>query len=361
VDKLLSIGFTTSLIDDCVFFHNDIIFMVYVDNGIFLGNDDSKLQEAIKDIQDLGLNIEDQGHPADYISVNIKKLQDDSYEFTQRTLIDSIISDVGLKDAMVKPVPANVSLQLHAFKDEPLFDLNFNYRSAVGKLNYLAQTTRPDIMYGTHQIAKYLSDPRQSHGKAILYLVCYLKKMCNLGLKFKPDPKKGFECYCDANFSGNWNKAFAAVDPSTAKSQSGWIIFYAGCPLSWASKLLSQVALSTTEAKYIAMSQSLCDVIQVMNLLEEMREKDFQVICTEPHMYCKVFEDNSGALELARLPKLRPRTKHINVCYHHFRKHVRKGLIKIFPIDTKDQIADTLTKALAQNDLQQHCRYMCGK
>jgi hypothetical protein len=116
-----------------------------------------------------------------------------------------------------------------------------------------------------------LSDPRQSHGEAILYLVHYLNKTHNLGLKFKPDPKKGFECYCDANFPGNWNKAFAAVDPSTAKSRSGWIIFYAGCLVSWASKLQSQVALSTTEAEYIAMSQSLCDVIPVMNMLEEMR------------------------------------------------------------------------------------------
>jgi hypothetical protein len=39
----------------------------------------------------------------------------------------------------------------------------------------------------------------------------------------------------------------------------------------------------------------------------------------------------------------------------------RKGLIKIFPVDTKDQIADVLTKALAQNDFQHHRRYMCGK
>jgi hypothetical protein len=221
-----------------------------------------------------------------------------------------------------------VSLQLHAFKDEPPFDLNFNYRSAVGKLNYLAQTTRPDIMYVTHQIAKYSSDSRQSHGETILYLVRYLKKTHDLGLKFKPDPKKGFECYCDTNFFGNWNKAFAAVDPSTAKTQSGWIIFYAGCPVSWASKNQSQVALSTTEAEYIAMSQSLCDVIPVMNMLEEIRKRDFQVICTKPHVHCKVFEDNSGALELARLPKLRPRTKHINVCYHHFHEHVRRGLLR---------------------------------
>jgi hypothetical protein len=188
-------------------------------------------------------------------------------------------------DAKVKPVPAKASLQLHAFKDKPTLDLNFNYRSEVGKLNYLAQTTRPDIMYALHQIAKYSSDPRHSHGEAILYLVCYLKKTRNLGLKFKPDPKKGFECYCDKDFSGNWNKEFAPVYPSTAKSQSGWIIFYSGCPVSWASKLQSQIALSSTEAEYIAMSQALHDIISIMNLLQKMREQDFKVICTKPYVY----------------------------------------------------------------------------
>ena len=70
------------------------------------------------------------------------------------------------------------------------------------------------------------------------------------------------------------------------------------------------------------MSQALRDIIPVMNLIQEIREKGFEVVCTEPYVYCKVFEDNSGALELARLPKLRPRTKHINVCYHHSREHV---------------------------------------
>ncbi len=82
VDKLTSIGFTTALIDDCVFFRGDIIFMVYVDDGIFLGSNDLQLQEVIMEIQNLGLNIEDQGHQADYVGVNIKKLKDGSYEFT---------------------------------------------------------------------------------------------------------------------------------------------------------------------------------------------------------------------------------------------------------------------------------------
>jgi hypothetical protein len=59
VDKLMSIGFTMLLIDDCVFFCGDIVFMVYVDDGIFLGSNDSQLQEVIKEIQNLGHNIED--------------------------------------------------------------------------------------------------------------------------------------------------------------------------------------------------------------------------------------------------------------------------------------------------------------
>jgi hypothetical protein len=147
-----------------------------------------------------------------------------------------------------------------------------------------------------------------------------------------------------------WHTSPLLKIPMKTSSTTRTLNFKSGCE-----------TLSTTEAKYIAMSQPLRDVIPVMNLLQEMRERDYQVICTEPHVYCKVFEDNFGALELARLPKLRPRTKHINVCYHHFREHVRKGLIKIFPIDTKDQIADALTKALAQNDFQRHRRFMCGK
>jgi hypothetical protein len=216
-------------------------------------------------------------------------------------------------------------------------------------------------MYAVHQIAKFSADPREPHVDAILYLVRYLKKSRDLGVCFQPNTEKGFECYCDADFSGNWTASIADVDPSISKSRSGWVVFYASCPIIWASKLQTQTALSTTEAEYIAMSMALLDVIPIMELIKEIKRHHIPVICTKPYVYCKVFEDNSGALELARLPKLRPCTKHINVCYHHFRKHVCKGLIKIFPVGTSDQIADVLTKALAQNDFVRHRIHLCGK
>jgi hypothetical protein len=91
--------------------------MVYVDDGIFLGKDNTRLKKVIPKIQETGLNIEDQGHPADYVGINIKKSRSRSYEFTQHTLINAIISDVNLTDPKVKPVPAKVSMPLHAFED----------------------------------------------------------------------------------------------------------------------------------------------------------------------------------------------------------------------------------------------------
>ena len=85
-----------------------------------------------------------------------------------------------------------------------------------------------------------------------------------------------------------------------------------------------------------------------------MRERGITTVSAVPDVYCKAFEDNSGALELARTPKMRPRTKHINIVYHHFREHVRKRLIQLIPIGTEDQIADIFTKPLPQNAFLKH-------
>ena len=104
--KLLEIGFAQSLIDGCVFYRKDTIFIVYVDDGIFIGDNDDQILANIAQLQSLGLKIEDQGHPANYVGVNIKRLTGGGIEFTQRALIDSIIDDVGLRDTITKPVPA---------------------------------------------------------------------------------------------------------------------------------------------------------------------------------------------------------------------------------------------------------------
>jgi len=190
VEKLRSIGFQPSLIDECVFFRDDVIFIVYVDDGIFLGPNDHALTNVICEISDAGLDIEDQGHPVDYAGVTITKCSNGCIEFTQRALIDAIINAINIGDVYTKPVPAKTTQQLHTFKDSLRFDeydFGFNYRSVTGKLNYLTQTSLSDLLFATHQVAKYSSDPRKEHGDAIIYIVRYLKKTRHLGLKFRPN------------------------------------------------------------------------------------------------------------------------------------------------------------------------------
>jgi hypothetical protein len=80
----------------------------------------------------------------------------------------------------------------------------------------------------------------------------------------------------------------------------------------------SQFALSTTEAEYVALLTALRDVIPVMELLKEMQDNGYDVKGI-PSIKCKLFEDNSGALEQAKTAKYRPRTRHINTAWHHFR------------------------------------------
>eukprot|EP00957_Ditylum_brightwellii_P071615 5444666-Ditylum_brightwellii.AAC.1 len=119
--------------------------------------------------------------------------------------------------------------------------------------------------------------------------------------------------YVDADFSGNWCPRTADEDPSTAKSRTGYGILFASCPLLWVSKLQTCISFSTCESEYVALSQGLHDVLPCINLLEELKTRGFSTYSTVPDVYCTAFEDSTGALELAHVLKMRPRTKHVNL------------------------------------------------
>jgi hypothetical protein len=156
-------------------------------------------------------------------------------------------------------------------------------------------------------------------------IVRYLKGTRDLGIILDPR-EQSLECYADASFGGDWHRPTAAFKKTTARSRTGYLITYCGCPIIWASKLQTEIALSTTEAEYIALSSALREVIPLMDLVKEARQHGFDFPFAPAKVHCKAFEGNSGALEMAQTPKLRPRTKYINVKYHHFREHVGKSI-----------------------------------
>ena len=160
----------------------------------------------------------------------------------------------------------------------------------------------------------------------------------------KPDKKQGIECFVDASFTGGWTKADA---DSAENVMSQLIILFAGCPVYWRSKLQTEIALSTAESGYIALSSATREIIPLMSLLKKPHEA-FKIPSLKPKFHCTVFEDNESCIAMANASKFSPRTKYISLQYHHFRSFVTKREISIHSINTNEQPADIFTKPLEE-------------
>ena len=301
-------------------------WLFYVDDLIAFCPDDKPIDDFIQSMQKeepQSYILEDQGDLKDYLGIEIIR-EDGMIHITQKHLIQKIIDLVNFKDERVNPVDTPASGILFKHSSDPDIDPKdapFNYRSVIGSMNYLAQTTRPDISMAVHQCARFCANPKKVHYTAVKRIVRYLIGTQDKGISFSvEDPI--IQCFADADFAGNWDKT-DPEDPENVKSRSGHIIKFAGCPIHWGSKLQDLVSLSTVESEYISLSYATRQVIFILQLLQELQDNqiDFDLPITK--VYAKCFEDNTGCLDLAKTPKLRPRTKHIAVKYHHFRSHVR--------------------------------------
>ena len=147
---------------------------------------------------------------------------------------------------------------------------------------------------------------------AVKRIVRYLLGTKDKGLIFKPDIAQGLDCYVDADFAGLWRYE-PDQDPACVRSRTGYAITLGGCPVTWVSKLQTEIALSTLEAEYIALSTAMRDLVPMRRLLKEVGEKCKLDFVKNAMVHSTIFEDNNGALGLATAPKLTPRTKHIGV------------------------------------------------
>lgn len=348
---LLARGFVQSKVDMCLYYHkrHNVNLLIYTDDGILTGETPEDIDKVIAILKTplenhRAFDLTDEGSIADYLGVKVTPQDDGSIKLSQPHLIQQIIDDIGFNERTSnKTTPAQSTTRLHRDLHGKARREEWHYRSIIGKLNFLEKSTRPDIAYAVHQCARFCNDPKMSHENATKRIVKYLVGTKDDGIYIRPNGHS-FDCWVDADFVGNWDRVNADVDPSTAKSRTGYIINYGGCPISWASKLQTDVALSTTEAEYTALSTSLREVIHLMQLVKEAHAMGWETYQGAPKVHCKVFEDNVGALVMAKLPKMRPRTKHLCTRMHHFREHVRDGSIDLEHVDTNDQIADMLTK-----------------
>jgi hypothetical protein len=111
----------------------------------------------------------------------------------------------------------------------------------------------------------------------------YLLGTKDKGLIMRPN-QEGMECWVDAAHASEWNNKTASNDPNTARSRMGYVITYAGCPMHWSSKMQTEIALSTTEVEYIALSQAMREVLPIIWLMIEARKQGIPVLHATPRI-----------------------------------------------------------------------------
>ena len=334
-DGLIERGFTQSKIDPCLFMKKDLVCVVYVDDTIFAGPNADILEAEItglgvcKDEQRHTFQLRDEGEVGDFLGVRIERRENNSFKLSQPGLIDKVLkaSDMESSNSTITP-----SLTTPLGKDtegEPYHE-SWEYPQIIGMLMFLSTNSRPDIAFAVNQCARFTHCPKASHALAVKRILRYLKGTKDKGMILTPFDDLRVDCYVDADFAGQYQSE-DHQDPTCVKSRSGYLITFLGCPLLWGSKLQTQIALSTMEAEYIALSHAMRELIAVRELVKDiythvlcntqgLKNVNYQTISKAfgkiPQSL--VHEDNEACLKFAQMPKMSPRTKHIALPYHFF-------------------------------------------
>lgn len=274
--------------------------------------------------------IEDLGEIKHHLGIEVTKDNDGIYHlFQSTTYINRIVSEFGLSDAKTSSVPIQMNYGKSNSSDNDLLLRNTEYQKLVGSLLFVAINTRPDIAASILILTQKLSKPNQEDWNELKRVVSYLKGTSQLKLAVGGRTDKLFYGYADANWAEN---------KSDRKSNSGNVFLVNGGVVSWASRKQTCVALSSTEAEFIALSEACKEAIWLRQILADLHQPINSVTI--------IYEENQSCLCLIQEEKLSNRTKHIDVKTHFVKDHIDKGNIVCEYCSTEEMLADMLTKAI---------------
>ena len=351
IDKFLqSLGFVQSHADSNVYVYGKgnkrMLLLLYVDDislaypgTVAAAAADIKAKLAVK------YKITNLGTMQQFLGIQIFHSNRTSIALGQRAFISTILKRFGMEGAngVATPMDTNVKLDLAGEHNERevLVDSK-DYQAIVGSLMYIALATRPDIAFAVSALSRYSSRPRTSHLTAAKRVLRYLRKTIDHCLHFNGNDSQ-ITGYTDSDW---------ANDSADRKSQGGHVFLCNGGAISWQSRKQDLVALSTTEAEYIACSEASREARWLRQLQCDITDAD-----AEP---MRIFSDSRGALAhiTAANGIMKARTKHIDICYHNSRNLHERGIVQYDYVNTDDNPADLLTKALAREKHEKFTKAM---
>ncbi|KAK5773310.1 hypothetical protein PVK06_049616 [Gossypium arboreum] len=341
--------YTRSKFDHCVYFQKlqegtFIYLLLYVDDMLIASK--SKIEiERLKTQLNLEFEIKDLGEAKKIFGMEIwRDRAHDRVSLSQKQYLKKVLQQFGMNE-QTKPVSTplashfKLSAQLSpSTNTEREYMLQVPYSNAVGSLMYAMVCTRPDISQTVSIVSRYMHNPRKGHWQAVKWILRYIQKTVDVGLLFKQDNTlgKGVIGYVDSDYVGDLDKR---------RSTTSYVFTLAGGPISWKSTLQSTVALSTTEAEYMAVTEAVKEAIWLQGMA-----KTLGLVQEHINVYC----DNQSAIHLAKNQVYHACTKHIDVRFHFVREIIDEGKICLQKIKIADNPADMMTNVVTVTKFE-HC------
>ena len=331
---MTEIGYRKSDFDPCVYINNGIYLLLYVDDILIFGSDRLKIDELKEQLKQ-EFEMKDLGKAKKILGIDIRRPKPHVITLTQGSYLQKVLEKFGMNKSKSVSTPLAQHFKLsmkHAAntEEEKEYINKVPYASCVGSLMYSMVCTRPDLAHSMSVVSRFIANPGAEHWEAVKWIMRYIKGTLNAGLVFRNESQFSEEItgFVDSDFAGNLD---------SRKSLTGYVFTALGGCISWKSNLQKVVALSSTEAEYMAATEAIKEAIWLRGLTDELgfKSDDITVHC-----------DNQSAIHLMKNPMFHEKSKHIDIKMHFIRDviHSKQELIK--KISTHDNPADIFTKSV---------------
>ena len=324
--------FETSPYDPCLYVKYEggamVIITLYVDD-LLMASSNRRLLDWLKGEFNKRFSMKDCGEAKVCLGLEIVRSSSrGTLHLSQSRYVHKVLERFGMLDSSPVVTPMESQISPADLEGEPI-DSTL-YRSAVGSLMYLSVGTRPDISFAVGRLAQHVEHPTTRLWTAVKRVLRYLNGTRNLGLLYQADKPFHPIAYSDSDWGG------CTIN---RKSTSGYVFLMAGGAVSWKSRKQGCVALSSSEAEYMALCAAVKESIWLSNIFRSITaSEEYEPIC--------INVDNQGSINMARNDVSGTRTKHIDIQYHFVRDSLDKNLYTMQYCPTSEMAADLLTKPL---------------
>jgi hypothetical protein len=335
-EMLQRYGLIQSLNDQCLYVSQsaDLIVAIYVDDLLILYKNEQVL-DSLKSALMNSFEMKDLGKAKSIIGMRISYAPD-AILLDQSIYIDEILKRFGMEEARPVATPTESNPKSAENLDDDEDTAEVPYLEAVGSLIYLAHSTRPDIAFAVNKAAQRNSCFTSADWKAVKRIFRYLVGTKTQKLVFSRTKNQELIGYTDSDF---------ASDSADRKSTSGFVFMLANAAISWKSVKQKIIALSSTEAEFIALTAAMQEALWLKQLMDEIH---FEI--GPPKIHC----DNTSTIKLAMNNNYSPRTKHIDVRVKCLNQKLANSEIELSYISTDENVADYMTKGLTK---VKHCKF----